>query len=318
MSSFRKSLERRIGRIVEVRIGNTPAEGGSREKAVIVGGETTMPYYDFESENPRPPVLVPMVFDYPIKLPKPVKEAYGDLIKNPVEWAKYCVEKLKAEAVYVQLISPSIGVRSPSEAVRLVEELLQAVKVPLVIGGPGDPDKPLEDAEVLVKAAEVAHGENCLLSYASLDQYSTVAKAALQHGHSLVAYTPTDLNLAKQLNANLLDMGVPKDRIVIDPTSAALGWGFEYTYTIFERIRLQALQGDETLQMPLLCAACNAWTAKESCAENPVLGPVNVRGVLWEAVTAFNHILAGADIVLMLHPQSISLVKSLLGRLSGG
>jgi len=279
-----------------------------------------MPFYRFEAVNPNPPRVVPVIFDHPVKLPKALRDAYGDLLKNPVEWARFAAGKLEADLVYVQLISPSpeAAGRAPHEAVKLLEDVLQEVKVPVAVGAPGDPENPMLDAEVLGRVAEVTHGERCLLSYVTMDQFKLTAEAALQHGHVVVAYTPTDINLAKQLNANLLELGLETSRIVTDPTTAALGWSLEYSYSVFERIRLLALQGDELLQTPLLCAACNAWTARESYVEDTTLGPRELRGVLWEAVTAVAHIMAGADLVLMLHPEAMSLVRSHLRMLTEG
>jgi len=315
MSIPRGPLDRRAGRVAEVKIGATSDEGGTRGWSVVVGGASYMPFHLFEGVNPRGPVLAPVVFDGGFKPPKPVREALQGLTSDPVGWARFAVEELRAKLLYLHLSGP-LSERGVEGSIKVLRQVLDAVEAPLIIGGPGDPERPLLDVEVLSKASEEAKGERALLSYATLDQFRGVAKAAREHGHALVAYSPTDVNLAKQLNLNLLEAGLSKNDIVIDPTTAPLGWSFEYTYSVFERIRLLALQGDEALQMPLLSAALNAWTARESYAKRPELGSVEQRGVLWEAITALAHIAAGADVVLILHPEAYGLVEAELDRLT--
>jgi len=255
-------------------------------------------------------LIAPLVIEGPVRLPKPLREVYGDLVGDPAAWARFAVEGLRAKLVYVYLSSPLRG-GAVEEAVKALERVADEVEAPLIVGAPGDPERPILDARVLVRAAEALRGERLALSCATLDQFPAVAKAAKEHGHAVVAYSPTDLNLAKQLNANLLEAGLRREDIIMDPTTAALGWSLEYTYTVFERIRLLALQGDELLQMPLLAAACNAWTARESYGypERPELGPLRPRGVAWEAVTAMAHAAAGADLLVMLHPEAMRLVE---------
>lgn len=314
MSIPRGPLDRRAGRIAEVKIGATGEEGGTRGWSVVVGGASYMPLHLFEGINPRGPALALAVFDGGVRLPRPVREALRELIDDPVGWARFAVEEVGAKLLYLRLSGP-LSERGVEGSIKVLREVLDNVKAPLIIGGPGDPERPLLDVEVLSKAAEEARGERALLSYATLDQFTGIAKAAREHGHALVAYSPTDVNLAKQLNLNLLEAGLSKSDIVMDPTTAPLGWSFEYSYSVFERIRLLALQGDETLQMPLLAAAFNAWTARESYAKRPELGSVEQRGVLWEAVTALSHVVAGADLVLILHPDAYRVVEAELGRL---
>jgi acetyl-CoA decarbonylase/synthase complex subunit delta len=309
-SIHRGPLDRRVGKIAEVRLGGTSEEGGTRSWSVVLGGASSMPFHLFEGGTWKPPLITPLVVEGPVKLPKPLRDVYGDLVGDPAAWASFAVEKLKAKLIYVYLSSPLHG-GTVEGAVKALEGVADEVKAPLIVGAPGDPERPVLDVEVLTRAAEALRGERVALSYATLDQFHAVAKAAKEHGHAVVAYTPTDVNLAKQLNANLLEAGLRREDIIIDPTTAALGWSLEYTYTVFERIRLLALQGDEQLQMPLLAAACNAWTARESYGypKRLELGPLKLRGVAWEAVTAVAHAAAGADVLVMLHPEAMRLVE---------
>ena len=305
------------GRIVEVKIGATKSEGGSRDKVVVVGGESELPLFGSRSEIPNPPVISMDVFDCKIPLPRVLKEPFIEVLEDPAEWARLCVNKYGADMVSLHLVStdPNVLDRSPKEAAKTVEEVLQAVKVPLIIGGSGNPKK---DPKVFEEVAKVAEGERCLLSSATLDVYKEIAAAALIYGHNVVAFTPVDVNLAKHLNRLLLSMGLPRNRIVMDPTAASLGYGHEYSFTVIERIRLGGLQGDKDLQMPILVGVTNAWGAREAWLKDPSLGPREYRGPIWEAVTGITYMLAGADILMMMHPIAVSLVKRAINNIFQG
>ncbi|MEM4700045.1 MAG: hypothetical protein QXT74_03750 [Candidatus Nezhaarchaeales archaeon] len=308
-------LDRRVGGVAEVRLGATSKEGGTRGWGVVIGGARHMPLHLFEGRAP-PPQLAPVVVEGEFRPPRPLRAALGEFVGDPVAWASFAVEELGAKLIFVHFSGPLRG--DVERSLKTLRRLLDEVRAPLIIGGPGDVERPHLDAEFLSRAAEEASGERAALSYATLDQYSEVARAAREHGHAIVAYSPTDVNLAKQLNSNLLEAGLSKGDIIMDPTTAPLGWSFEYSYSTFERIRLLALQGDELLQMPLMAAACNAWAARESYAKRPELGPVEQRGVLWEAVTALSYVAAGADLVLVLHPEAYRLVSSVVDELWSG
>lgn len=139
--------------------------------------------------------------------------------------------------------------------------------------------------------------------------FEPIAKAALEHGHVLLLWTPLDIDIQRRLNRTLVKFGVPKDRIVMDPTTASLGYGIEYSFTVMERIRLAALKGDEMLQMPLSSGSTNAWGAREAWLNTPELGPREQRGPLWETVTALTMLLAGCDLFMMMHPTAVKSVK---------
>ena len=312
-STFMPPLTDWPGEVVEVQIGAKSGSGGSRKSVITIGGEKTMPFYLFEYENPNPPSIAIDVFDVPGDfLSAPVREKYEDVYEDPGEWARKAVE-YGANAVTIHLIStdPLINDTPVNEAARTVEEVLQAVDVPVIVGGSGDKDK---DPEVLAKAAEVAEGERVLLNSVSLDMdWKKVVDAAKKYGHNVIAFTQMNVNDARLLNTNLLKREMPKDHIVIDPTCAALGYGLEYAFSNYERVRLSALKGDAVLQMPMSAGTTNAWGAREankSEKKMPQWGPRAFRGPLWETVTALTLALAGCDLFLMMHPGALQAFKS--------
>jgi acetyl-CoA decarbonylase/synthase complex subunit delta len=315
--TFTPYLEKFPGQIVEVQIGATKSEGGTRGKVVKIGGERTMPFYSFEASNPNKPAFAMDVFDMPIPLAKPVKQMVEDVMHDPAEWAKKCVNKFGAQIISLNLVStdPLLEDRPIQQAMKAVENVLQAVDVPLIIGGSGNPQK---DPLVLSAAAEVAHGEKVVLNSvsASMD-YKTVVKAAKEHGHAVVAFTPMDMNNQKRLNRLLLDEGLPKNQIIQDPTTAALGYGLEYAFSLEERIKLAGLMGDEDLQMPIMAAASNAWGAREAWMKVEEWGPREIRGPLWETITCVALMMAGADLFMISHPATVRVARKLADALFG-
>ncbi len=291
-----------------VPIGATKAEGGTRSKRLYVGGEKAPAFYLFEAEQP-PPVIAMDVFDMPIPLAKPVKEHFKDVLDNPVEWARLEAEKFKADMISIHLVStdPLTEGRPVDKAVKVVEELLQAVDVPIAVGVPGVPEI---DHQILKKAAEIGEGERLVLNSANLDtDYIGIAEAAKKYGHVVIAFTAMDFNNQKRLNRELLNAGLPRDSLIMDPTTGALGYGIEYTFSYVERFRLAGLMGDEEVAFPISCATANAWGAREAWMKAPELGPRELRGPLWETVTALTVALAGADFFMMDHPAAIQTLR---------
>jgi len=312
---FEKPIKEYRGQVAEVQLGATKAEGGSRGKTIKIGGQSSL--YRFEGGIKNRPVVTFDTFDISQPhFPKALREAWSDVWDDPAEWAKKAV-KLGADIVSIHLVStdPKIKDTSPREAAKTVEDVLQAVDVPLVIGGSGNPEK---DPLVLEKAAEVAEGEMCLLASANLDlDYKRVVEAAKKYNHNVLSWVSLDINDQKMLNKLLLDLDMPKDRIVLDPTTAALGYGIEYTFTIIERIRQNALKGDVDLQMPISCGATNAWGARESWMNVSEWGAREYRGPLWEVVTSLTVLMAGADILMELNPKAAGIVKDVILKMSG-
>ena len=300
------------GNVTEVKIGATKGEGGTRSNSVIIGGETAPPFYRFAAPMTHPPVIAFDVFDMKTSLPRSIRTHYEEVMEDPGEWAKRCVNKYNAEMINLHLIStdPLVKDTTPREAAKSVETVLQSVNVPITVGGSGDPAK---DMEVFKKVAEVAEGERVMVnSIVKEMDLSQVAPVMKEHGHIAVAFTPMDLDLARELNRKLFDY-LPKDQIVMDTNTGALGYGLEYGFTVMERARLAALRGDEELQQPLLAGTTNAWGARESWLKmDPQWEPRELRGPLWEFTTALTMMLAGADYLMMMHPASIKTLKDVM------
>jgi len=316
-TEFAPPIRQYSGGVCEVRLGAKKAEGGSRGTSLVIGGEKAPPLHRFEGTMPHEPLVALDVFDMPIPLAAPVKAHFKDVLQDPVAWAKLCVDKFGADMITIHLIStdPSIKNTPAKEAAKLVENILQAVDVPIVIGGSGAPEK---DAEILEKTAEVAAGERVMLNSANLDMdFKRVAQAAKKYGQVVLSWTQLDINNQKKLNRELLDI-LPREQIVIDPTTAALGYGLEYTFSIMERIRLAALLGDQDLQMPLASGTTNSWAAREAWMKTPEWGPRELRGPLWETITSLILFMAGCDFFMMMHPAAVKTLKDTLRALSGG
>ena len=312
---FKPFVQEYPGQIREVKLGATKSEGGSRGKTITIGGATSPAFYLFEKPPPHPPVIAVDTFDMKVRLPKAIKMRVEEVWEDPAAWAKTAVDKWGADLISVHLLStdPLIKDAQPVEAAKTVEEVLQAVDVPLIIGGCGDPKK---DAKVFTKVAEVAEGERVLLSSVTLDMgeagvLDDVAKAAAKYGQLILAFTALDLNRARELNRKLYDH-VPEDSLLMDLTTAALGYGLEYSFTIHERARIAALMGDSELQHPVLAGTTNAWAAREAWLQlGPEWEPRELRGPLWETMTALTLLLAGVDVFMMMHPDAIKTMKKL-------
>ena len=310
---FKIPVESNIGKITEVTIGATAEQGGTRSHSVTIGGSSAMPFHFFEGEFPHPPVVAMEVFDkVPAKFPESLINIYRDVIDKPAEMAKKCVEKYNADLISVRLegTHPEKGNKSVDEAVEVVEQVLKSVKVPLIITGHGHYDK---INEVMKKVCDVAAGENCLINFVETDNYKTIAAAALAYNHTIVAQSPIDVNIAKQLNILLTDMNFPAERIVIDPLTGSLGYGLEYTYSIMERIRIDGLSGDKMLAFPMLVnpgnEASRVKEAKVQPETYPEWGDPELLNAYWELSTAMSLLSAGADLLIMYNPIGVEILK---------
>jgi acetyl-CoA decarbonylase/synthase, CODH/ACS complex subunit delta len=298
------------GKIKDVTLGKGP-------KAVTIGGETAYPFHLFEGAMPNPPRIAMEVYDTPPEeWPEAALEPFKDVVNDPVAWAKKCVQSYGAELVALQLVStdPNGLNRSSDEAAQTVKKVASAVDVPVIVWGSGNTEK---DADVLRKVAEVCDGMNLVIGPVAEGNYKQVGAGAIAYKHTAIASSPIDINLAKQLNILLGNLGVPDGQIIVDPTTGGLGYGIEYTYSVMERDRMAALtQQDERLQFPILCnMAREVWKAKEAktkTEEAPALGNAEKRGILMEAVTAVILLLAGADVLVMRHPEAIKLVREMI------
>jgi acetyl-CoA decarbonylase/synthase complex subunit delta len=311
--SVERLLEKWQGKVCEVKIGATKNEGGSRGKVIKLGGQETLPFLFPEGNLANRPVIAFEIWDIaPADWPEELSRFYSADFGDPLAWAEICVKKYKAEMLCLRLqgAHPDFGNKTPEEEAKLVSGLLKKVDVPLIILGSGDDEK---DNLVIPACCEAAVGERCLVGSAVQDNYKTLAAAALADGHNIIAESPIDINIAKQLNILISDLGLPVDRIVINPTIGALGYGLEYAYSIMERARLSALSGDKMMALPFIClAGQEAWRAKEaraSAQEFPLWGKEKERGIIWETLTASSLIQAGADLLVMRHPEAIEKVR---------
>jgi acetyl-CoA decarbonylase/synthase complex subunit delta len=292
---YKAPLETYSGRVAEVVIGKGA-------KALKIGGENVLPFHFFEGNIENRPRLALEVLD---SEPKTWTEwecrPYKDVLSDPVAWAKKCIEA-GADLVCLRLVSTDpAGDNAPADkAAAVVKQVASAIKTPLIVYSSGDEKK---DIEVLTKVAEACAGENLLLGPVAKENYEPIAKAALEHGHCIIAQSPLDINLEKELNVKLLKT-FPRERIVIDPLSSALGYGMEYSFTIMERTKhIGVMFGDNTMQMPIIADLGSEAGKTKQAKEN------EKQGLLWESVTALSLLLAGANILILRQPESLKLIK---------
>lgn len=305
---FEFAKEKYSGGIKEITLGQG-------DKAVTVGGESCYPFYNFEGEMPHKPKVAMEIWDLaPEEWPEAALSPFKDVISDPAAWAKKCVDEYGADMIVLQLKStdPNGNDASADDAAATVKKVLAVIDVPLIIWGTASVEK---DEEVLKKIAEECQGKNLILGPVEDKNHKGIGAAAMGFGHTVISSSPIDVNLAKQCNILLENLGVSMDKMIIDPTTGGLGYGLEYSYSVMERIRMAALaQGDDKLQLPLINNLGNEiWKCKEAkqpVDEAPTLGDPEKRGILMEAVGAVAYLMGGSDVLIMRHPESIRLVKS--------
>ncbi len=281
------------------------------ERTVTFGGENVFAFHGFEGKIPHAPVIAYEVQDsLPDDWPPAVHDIYASVSGDSVAWAQFCQDELGAQAIALRLLSthPDREDRSASHAAKTVADVLAAISVPLIILGSNHAEK---DAEVLVAVAEAAQGRKCVLGKAQENNYKTIAAAAMANDHLLIALSELDINLCKQLNILITQMGFSRERIIIDPMCSALGYGLDYTWSVMERIRLAALaQNDAMMQQPMLGdVGIVAWKTKEaqaSDAEVPRWGSLEQRGIAWESMTGGSMMMCGAELLIMRHPKAVA------------
>ncbi len=308
-----------VGEIVEVKLGATKSEGGTRSTSYILGGQTAPAFYNFQAPPKNRPVIALDVFDWPkVPLSKAVKMHFREVLHDTGEWARICVEKFGAEMINLHLltIDPLIEDVSPKSAVKKVEDVLQAVDVPISIGGCGDPQK---DLAVFTAISEQIEGERLLINSVTLDMdIEKSAKLIKDHDNTVIAFTSMDVNKARELNRKLYDY-VDKSQILMDTTTAALGYGLDYAFTVMERCRLAALKGDPELNHPLSSGTTNAWAAREAWMKmGPEFAPRELRGPIWETITGQTLLLTGVDYFMMMHPAAVNAMKKTIDSLMKG
>jgi len=310
--------EKWAGRVREVTLGATGAQGGSRARTVTIGGEATLPFLHFDGPVPHPPAFALEIKDRrPEDWSPLLVQAWGEALDDPGDWAR-CAEEAGADVIALTL-SPTAAEgkpNTPENARAVVRKVLSATGLPLAVFGPGQAEL---DNTLLVAVAEEAKGERLLLGNCEDKNYRTLVAAALAHDHLVSSKTPMDVNLAKQLVILIHDMGLPLDRIIMDPTTGALGYGLEYGYSVMERLRLAALQGDSMTQQPLLVTPGEeAWKTKEAKIGEGVpgsWGDWKRRAIYWETLTAGALVHAGANLVVLRHPESLARLKAMVAGL---
>lgn len=310
--SFVVPKEAYSGKVYEVSVGT--------EKVINFGGETALPFLFVDGTIKNKPLIAFEIQDiYPDDWPDTVRKVYEGVSNSPVEWAKYCQDKLGAKAVALRLIGthPDRLDKSPEEAAKTVKDVLSAISVPLIVLGSNNAEK---DAQVLPAVAEAAKDKNCIIGKAQEANYKTVVAAAMANNLKIIAMSDLDINLSKQLNILITQMGFDKERIVVDPMCSALGYGLDYTYSVMERIRLAALtQNDTVMQQPILAdVGFYVWKTKETQAPEtdlPLWGALEDRAIGWEAVTAASFMIAGAELLIMRHPKAIEALEKLIDEL---
>ena len=297
------------GKIKEITLGKG-------DKAITVGGETSYPFYLFEGEMPRPPRIAMEVWDYPPEdWAEAALEPFAGVTDDPVAWAKKCIDDYGAEMICLQLMStdPNGLDRGGDEATEVVKQVADAIDVPLIVWGTANHEK---DIAVLTTVAEVCHDKSLILGPVEEADHKRIGAAAIGYKHTVIASTPIDINLAKQLNILLGNLGVPDELIVVDPTVSGIGYGIEYCYSIMERMRMAGLtQQDDKLQFPIICnISKEVWKSKEvHLADNELMmGDAKKRGILLEAMSAMVLLLAGGDVLIMRHPEAIKLIREMI------
>lgn len=312
--AFQPTKQIYSGKIREVTLG-------VGDKAVTIGGKTAYSFHTFEGEMPNLPRVAMEIWDKDVsgEWSETIKAPFKDVLNDPVAWAKKCVEEYGAEILVVQTKSadPNADNKSGEEVSDVVKKVADAVDVPLIAWGVANHEK---DVEVMRLAAEKCTGKRLAISPVEEGDYKQIGAACLGYKHAVVASSPIDVNLAKQLNILLGNLGVSVKDIVIDPTTGGLGYGLEYTYSVMERITQAALtQEDEKLQQPIIANVGNeVWKSKEanlSAEEAPELGDPAQRGILMEAITAVDLLLAGADVVVLRHPETVKLIKGFIAKM---
>ncbi|NLI73155.1 MAG: acetyl-CoA decarbonylase/synthase complex subunit delta [Euryarchaeota archaeon] len=306
--------EKWSGKIETVVVGNTPEEGGSRSSQLMLGGDVGMPFLSYEGVGHRQR-LAGEILDSVEGIPEISIAPFNELSYDVVEWAKRWKD-LGADMICLKLrsLDPEIEDASVEKAVETVNNILNAVDLPLIVYGGGNREK---DAHAMEAISNACAGERILLAQAEEDAYKSISAAATANGHGLIAYSNLDVNLAKQMNILLADFGTKLDNVLMDPLMAALGMGLEYSYSVNERIRLAALMSDRMLQTPMCCDLTSAWEAREATEEEESWGDPSERGSWWEATTGLAALVSGANLLIVRHPRSMEILQDAIVELRG-
>ncbi|TYP56654.1 acetyl-CoA decarbonylase/synthase complex subunit delta [Thermosediminibacter litoriperuensis] len=309
--TYKKPVQKLAGKIREITLGEN----------LKLGGESVLPFYSFDGDTGHKPVIGMEIWDvHPENWPTTVMEELGDRVRNPVEWAKFCEEKYKPDFLCLRFVgaNPDMGDRTPEECAQIAKEVAEAVTLPLVIAGCDSNEK---NGKIFTKVAEALADKNFAFLSAVESNYKEVGAAVgLAYGNIVVAESSVDLNLAKQLNILLMQLGVKPEKMLMNPGCSAVGYGYEYVITTLDRIRLAALdQNDATLQLPIIMpVSFETWKVKESAAsveDVPEWGDQEERGIAMEISTSVGILAAGANAVVLRHPRSLEVVREFINSL---
>ncbi|MFA5453391.1 MAG: acetyl-CoA decarbonylase/synthase complex subunit delta [Candidatus Methanomethylophilaceae archaeon] len=272
------------------------------------GGAKGMPFLSFENPSKRRPMIAGEVFDDISDYPKLAADMFDGREKDPVEWALMW-KQLGADMICLRLVGtdPSKKNTTPEDAAALVKKISEKTDLPIMVSGCGIPEK---DIETLTAISNSVKDSRLVLSKVDESDYKKLSTAAMANDHLVLAFSNLDINLAKQMNILLTDFGIQKNDIIMDPLMAALGMGLDYSYSVNERIRLAALNGDKMLQVPMICDCTSAWSVSDATNdEDPSMGDPVHRITWWEVITALSALISGADIVIIRGPGAMDMVK---------
>ncbi len=311
-------LEKYSGAVREITLGATREQGGTRNHTVTIGGAKALPFLHFEGAVPHAPALAIEIQDRaPGDWSPLLMQTWGSVLENPAQWAQ-AAEARGADVLLLKFNTTQADgtLNNAANARSVTRAVLNASGLPLIVFGPGQAEI---DNELLVAAAEEAKGERVVLGVCEDKNYRTIVAAAMANDQLVDSRTPMDVNLSKQLVILIHDMGMPLDRIIMDPSTGALGYGIEYGYSVMERLRLAALQGDTMTQSPMLVTVGEeAWRVKEAKVGEGVpetWGDWQERAILWETLTASALVESGADVIVMRHPEAVARVKKMINEL---
>ena len=261
-----------------------------------------------------PLIVCEILTNIPGNYPQSLKDAWGECIINPVECVKSALNNnISALAIRFN-IENAEDIDSEIEKSReQLREILKITELPLILTGTFRRDLDIKLLPELAKTAD----RKCIIGAVEEENFRGIAPVVLKYGHTVIARTPIDINLTKQLNILLSEVGFDSEKIIIDPNTGALGYGLDYAYSIIERIRQAALQGDKMLDMPIIAfVGEEAWKTKESksTAVPAEWGGLKTRAIVWESITAASMLVSGADIVVMRHPDAIRHVQEFINK----
>ena len=292
-------------------------EFGTGDKAVKIGGENVFPLYSFDAAIENAPKVGIEITDFGMEHePECIKKYYeGCATLADMARKAASMEGVDFLSFRMEGGDPNGANKSTEELIGELKEIADAVDLPLVVCGCKNVEK---DAELFSKAAEALNGKNAVILSAKEENYKTVGAAAgLAYKQVVGAESAVDINLAKQLNVLISQLGVDSKSVVMNVGTAAVGYGFEYVISTMDRVKAAALgQADAQLQMPIITpVADEAWNVKEAMASEadmPEWGSQEERGIDMEVETAAAVLASGSNAVILKHPTSVATISKLI------